>query len=780
MSNRVMSVIWVATVWFGSSWAPVAKGQAPARTAGEVKAAPLVWDRLAAESLVHAARSLGHMPGDTQIAQAGRIRALLRCAQRLYPTGVEINRQLIDLYEGAGELTPAVAAAAAYVKARPNDYPCAVRWIRMALETMNTADERVGFLKKVVAREELSKSIRAVAAAGLCRIYQGQGADKEARQACEQALRLDAFEPAALKMQEKFSRRSGPALSFETTLSVFRGNPRSLQTTVELARMLQDAAVYDKALLFYEHAFAIAAATRPSGDDLERLLIGHINAMLDAGQPEKAVKFSLPYIRHFARSLKLHGLMIEAYRALGDKKKADDHVEVMDKIYKPLASPGARRTAAQTAELAWFNLVYRSRPKIAIQWAKEAALSAGDDPFVQRVLAAVKMAMGEADSGAKGLTGLAGTDPYAAVVLAGHYFRQSKPDQGRKVLLAAAGNVRTGPAWRAFLAVANKQKVILPPVPHAEQMKSALKKLPAYVFDMGRVPEKFVSVKLTAPTGKVALGEPVTVTLVIKNISEHPVPLGQWGLFNPAAFLSVKVEAPVEAILPNLTLLTLPAPKYLEAGREISHTARVDIGQAEAMLLSAPLSELKLTVGAMLDPLQVGRGMFSSVGGIKIAPVVIHRAALFDVSGGLKSARYALGYIVRDLKRGSPTVRMRAARQTASLLKYVCSGKASKENPALADVLKKPVLLSMTRAFLQAPQSAVRAEMLTGLYHVNLDKSIISLLGPCIEDASPMVRMRLVELLVAKRTRGYRFMLTHFAGDKDVLVREMTKALTSR
>ncbi len=766
MTIRVLSLLCVIAVL------PVAVG-AEAQT-------PSAEDRLAAESLNHDARSLWHMRAGAAPARVGRTLALLRYAQRLYPSGDEANRQLIDLYEGIGDLAAAAAAAGTCVEASPGDYACGVRWIRLTLQRLNTADKRIVFLKSVVANEKLSAGIRTAAAVGLGRIYQGRGLKREARLAAEQALQFDSHEPAALQMQAQIAKRTAPTDVFELAIAVLGSNPRSLYTTHSLAQSLQNAGLCDKAMLFYEHAFAIADATRPPDDEKEALLVGCFNAMLDAGQAEKAIAFFTPHLKRYSRSLKLLGLMVEACRSVGRDEQAAAHVEAMAGIYKPLASPGTKLRGPVAAELAWFNLVFRSRPADAIQWAKAAALSEGDNLYVQRVLGAAELAVGQAETGTKRLARLVEKDPYAAAVLAGHYYRNGKPDEGRKVLLKAAGDIRTGPAWRALKAVADEHKVKLPPVPHAGRLRDALAKLPAHLLEMGRYPERFVRVKLIAPKTTVAPGEPVAVTVVVENISKQPVPVGLAGLFNPSVFLSVAVEGPVKATWPNLTLLTLPAPKYIAPGRKVSRTVRVDIGEVEKMLTTNPLAEMKLTVSAVLDPLQDDKKLFSSAPGIKIVPVTIRRAPLFDISGGEKSARPALGYIVRDLKGGSSAEQMRAARQTAALLGYVCRSEIGKAKPVLPKVLTRLILMSMTKAFLEARSPVVRAEMLAALQHVDLDARIISLMGPRIQDADSMVRLRLIELLAAKRTKGHRTLLDHFAADSDDLVREMAKALRKR
>ncbi|GAH86866.1 unnamed protein product, partial [marine sediment metagenome] len=116
--------------------------------------APAQADKLAAENLNHAARSLGHLRDDAVVARAGRIRALLRYARSLAPENPRTNRQLVDLYEGLGQSKLAAAAADRYLHVRPYDHALGVRWMRLAQATLSAADERIALLKKAAERRQ--------------------------------------------------------------------------------------------------------------------------------------------------------------------------------------------------------------------------------------------------------------------------------------------------------------------------------------------------------------------------------------------------------------------------------------------------------------------------------------------------------------------------------------------------------------------------------------------------------------------------------------------------
>ena len=740
----------------------------------------LLARQLAAQSLSHQARSLWYQSADASSSKVSRTLVLLEFARKLSPRDPVINRQLVDLYESLGCLTDASTAAAIYLDSYPDDYAMVLRWMRLTLAGLNTADERIGFLKRVVENNSLNRSARAAAAVELVRIYQGQGRrSKQVQQACQKALTLDPYQPIALRKMLELDRKEDVISLFNMNLKEFRGNPRNLYTAVSIAHALRAAGVYDKAIIFYDHACSIARDTKPDNATMLNLLVGYFNAMLDAGRVKEAVEKFKPYVKKYNGSLKLHALMVEAYRSLGQKDKANKHIKVMEKIYLPIATPGVRRSGAQAAELAWFNLKFRSDAITALRWAQEAARSAGDDPFVQRCLGAAEIANGKTDSGVRRLKSLIGKEPYAAVILARYHFEHGKSNQARRILLRGVGDIRTSPVWRAAKRLAEKWKINFPPLKQAEMMRKAVDNLPEHLFTMGRYPEKFVKVQLTTIKPVVRLAEPIVVEVSLKNISKYTIAVGQQGLFCPTVFLTIDIKGNEKLFLSNFMPVILPSPKYLKPGEKVSTKVRVDVGEVEKALLKNPFVNKRIKISGKVDLLELGGKMFSSVPRVQVPTAEVLYSSILTTGADEKAARYALGYIVRDLKRGTLVEKIRAARQCGAILGYVRRVERGKAKPIFPAVITKPILLSMTRAFLQADEPVIRAEMLLALHNVDLDSKIISLTARCIEDPSPLVRMRLIELLVVKKTRGYKTILSYLSYDRNRFVKEMTKALSS-
>ena len=78
---------------------------------------------------------------------------------------------------------------------------------------------------------------------------------------------------------------------------------------------------------------------------------------------------------------------------------------------------------------------------------------------------------------------------------------------------------------------------------------------------------------------------------------------------------------------------------------------------------------------------------------------------------------------------------------------------------------------------LKNPSDVVRAEMLAALITMETDSTILKLLGEHVEDPSPLVRMRLAELMGL--TGSQQTVMDYLIQDKDEDVRRMAGALRS-
>ena len=153
-----------------------------------------------------------------------------------------------------------------------------------------------------------------------------------------------------------------------------------------------------------------------------------------------------------------------------------------------------------------------------------------------------------------------------------------------------------------------------------------------------------------------------------------------------------------------------------------------------------------------------------------------------DAAEWKKAYTLALGHILHDIRRGDMAAKLLAVRQLGSLLAMARQWELQKDMTIenLAGVVSRAVLVRMVGEAMKDPSDLVRAEMLASLCRIQfsekLDERLMNTVSEAINDASPVVRMRVAELLGASGLAGQSGILDVFSQDSDDLVRLMAAA----
>lgn len=746
-------------------------------------------DRLAAGSLRRSATSLVYAPADTP-ARAARMVALARMADRLAPGEEATNRLLAGVYQAQGKTEWLAKCLDQCLRDSPQDHLLGQRWLRLNLDRLNTSEQRLGYLTSFVEQSRYPAALQAKAWAQTGAILRGQGETAAARKAFESALRLDPYDPEAIQGDMALRKDANALERVRAALAILRGNPGRAELAVQAATALEEMGLYVAALSFFEHAWEMADLAGDRDFQYGYVASRYCNAMLAAKDNKRAVNTFTP-ILGFTDSADLRSLLIEAHQALQETARANALIGDME---KSLRSKEGISTAPPTLErdLAWFYEHTVRRPADALTHARRADANAGDDPVVMRILGIAELLCDDPNEGVTRLAPLVRSDAYAAKFLAEYYYGKGHdPNAAKAVLLEGVAAGRSGPAYRELAALAALRGVEIPPIPGAQEAQALVDQFDRRYLEMARAPDKFVSIRLQPVKDRPRPGEPIEVTAVLANLSEVEIPLGDWGLFNPRMSLEVETAvAGVKERFGNLPVVIWPAPRYLPVGGSLSVREALDVGTLGRFLDLCPLEAVSLTVIPMLDPIQRGNRFFTSEPNATVAPIVITREAITgpvesNSPADVANACHALlGHLVYDLKNGDLPARMRAAGQVASLLTQVRRIEQGRERRLLptvvAEALSRPVLLRIVVELLGDPSDVVRAEMVSQLGGVPLDDKIVSLLAPVIEDRSPVVRLRLAELLGACGLPGQGPVLELLSRDRDDLVRAMALAMRAR
>jgi tetratricopeptide (TPR) repeat protein len=722
------------------------------------------------------------LPAST-VGRAGRLVALCRMADRLALCDASTNILLSDICYARKEPVQEAAALENYLKSNPGDHARWVRLVTAKVGALNTAQERIDLLKTLSDRQDMPASARAAAFTLVGGVFHNQGKGDEALALVDQALKLDAHCPAALRLRAALRPNATPPERLETHLRLLRGDCRSWADAVYAALNLSLAGLHEQALDFYEHAWQ--AAQSQAGKAPPELATAYCNALMDAGKPDKAIEIFGGASGERKGVSDLTMLLIEAYQAENKETRAGDLVLAMAQTYADRKRAG-EFTIALEAEQAWFSLVFQNRPEQARPHIELAIKGDPGNAVYQRISGVTDLLSGAREQGRKTLEPMAEKDLYAALYLAKDYVAAGDKEGAKRFLLAAAKQSRSGPAWRQVAQLAGKTKVDLPASEHRDAMADALKHFDMRYLAASRQPENFLSATIVPAKASLSAGEPLDIEAVIKNIGVIELPIGGDGLLQPTMAFIVGFVGDASGVAASsfseLPMAVWPAPRYLASGASLKCRVRLDVAALADKLVRNSIDDTSLIVQGIVDPRVAGAGV--SVG-LKVEPVRIMRGGLLSGLAGRSEDRpmaykRLLGSLVGDLRRGDVARRMLAARRVASLLALARDIDLGRARPpeGLSQSIDKRVLLSMLQAFLRDPSPAVRQEMVAALRPVELDDTMIGLLAPAVNDESPAVRMRVVELLVSKQTEGCESLLKAFAQDKHDLVRDMARSMT--
>ncbi len=735
---------------------------------------PAGEDAALAASILHDVR-LGRVPDDVR-GHLRRAAVLAEMAIRLQPSAAEPWQVLAETHEKLGDFAAAGAAQDRYLQAiRWRDYDGAVRWLRYQLGDLQTAEARQAMLKKMLADETRSPSVRAMAAVNLAVIEAGRAGPKAAGPLYRQALKLDANEPTALRALRRRQASDDLVGRTRIALAMLRGNPLAINVAWEIGQVYRCQGLHKEALAMYAYAADIAKVTGQKPSRTFRR--DHLDATLDAGQDEQAVAGFGELVKEDPLDLASAELLMEAYLRLGKAEQAG-------RLLGRMAEANRRRElsavvkAPVAAGLAWFQLRLQRRQATAETWGQKAILLAPDDPVVRRVWAMASLTSGMSKEVGETLNELAGQDAYAAAALASHAFANSDLEGGRKILAAAAKLPRRGAGWRELAAVAASAGVTLPPAGVAEELATLLAAFTRESYlAVVQTPGKVLTVKADAVAATVKPGDVPAVALELSNSGTLPIMLGRWGLMTPEFVIVAELRADGRTVATQKVPVRMAARRYLRPGDSLRKVVRVDAGDIGRALGYRPLGDMELLLRVVPDPIDRDGKLVSALPTLAGPTVRIVRKGLIE--GQSPEVYYqALKALVVDLLGADSAKAMRAAEVTVSLLAMIEKVKAGRPTLAgkLTPYLREPELLAMLRHCLNKAPDAVRCRTLGAMGRLQLTDLMVQLMAPCLAHKSPIVRARAVELLGRSAPRRYEGLLKHFiAGDADPLVRAMAE-----
>ena len=748
---------------------------------------PAEWQGWAGRSLRRSAVALVQGAGQASPNRRRRLVDLLsRYALRVDPNHPETLWLRANVLEADGHPAEAAAVLERLLAHRPADFPQRLRWLRLRLEPLQTADQRLALLSQLLDAGELPEAVLAEVAVEKADIFRGKGLADDARKAYDRALQLDPLHPEALSGRLTLMDKLTPLDRIRTHLLILRGNPADLDSTVRLGEWLGRVGAYEQAVRFTEHALALVDAQGADLRGRHDLMLAHVNALLDAEEFTRVAQVATAEPGLIGASGDLKALAAEAYQRLGQAERARRLVQSLEMSIRP-ADANQALSARRAAELAWFYLRIRPDATKALDYARQAAEEDPNARGIQRILGAAELRSGLADAGVGRLKPLAEEDPWAALFLARYYGQVGRSTAMRELVREALAGDRSGAAARQLRLLARQRAVDVPENPATEEARTLAGGFSDAHFQLALEPERSIEIDLKPARTQIPVGSPLHVRATLRNVGALPLPLGPYGLFRPAMAPRVVMGTGVgmgRRAFADLPLVAWPAPRYLEPGQSVKQTVDLEPGPLGRYLLTRPLWTVGLSVLGMLDPLAAGGEVYSSLPAVRPVP---HPVTRTDLLGGLgeldpnqrrDAYRTALGRLVYDIKKGDLTDRLAAARKTAGLVaactRYQKRLSQPPEGLTIKD-LDRGMPLRLMVELLNDPEPVVRAEMLAALAVMDVDAGVARWFQPVHNDPAALVRFRLAERLGDADLAEGKDLLTRLAQDADPLVRGMAR-----
>lgn len=723
---------------------------------------------------------LGYVPTDLAEALRKPV-ALARLALRIEPDQRASLLMLAEAARSLGLYGQAAENQQRYLQTPTGriDDGAFTDWLRYRLASLDTIEGRQDFLREVSTRPDLSSERSAVVYDNWAALAEGKGDRAVAIELYRRALQAERTNPDAIRNLAVLVQPA-PSLQqrVEDGLALLRGNPLAINVAWELGQICRSQGLYDRALTLYDYAYEVSASTgRSASTDFVR---DYADAMLDAGQPQRALDTFARRADMKPVDLGLASLMAEAAAALNRPRARAYWVGRMDRHYRTRQALN-ELDALGMAEMGWFQWLYEGRPLTASRWADNARAMEPNDPFILRVWAMTFLDSDSSDQALEILSLLQRSDPYALATRLDRAMKADPQFDATGMLEHAAAMRRGGPGWRYLRRVFERHGLAVPPRPATADSLDAMiaEQIDAGWFEMGLHPDRFVRAALTMPAETFAPGEPMVLTATLENIGTLPVPLGDWGLVTPRMLLSVGVVVDKGAARATYeAALTWPTPRRLMPGQKLETTVRIDDGPVADLLVSRPLWDVELRVEAILDPVERVRQLRPALSSLAMEPRTVGVGGLLREPDPVAYQQALLDVNAR--LRGKDAVpAMWAGRTVASLLAMhdeIERGQTASAGK-LAPFVRRGPLLEMLRYALQEATPEVRCATLAAMRDVRLTPEIIQLMGPCLAHPSEFVRARAIERLGELGSPALTDVLQSFAeGDADPLVRAMAES----
>ncbi len=575
--------------------------------------------------------------------------ALFDAAAQLDAEDGRLLRYKLEAALHTGDSASAMEAVTALRKLEPQNTYFQVRQIDVALGRLETADAKLKYLSDIVAAEPLAAEVRSYAATRAAWLHWEQSRSHLAIEQIRKAVVLNPLNLDALRLQwQAISPTASPIERTNMLLAMLRANPGLPDVSALLADELAAAGLYKSANGWYEYSLGLARRTtagmplqvgcnyvatlslagrkQEAGEWLQGILksdgtdpsaIFLLSTLIEKETPQVRQAVLEGMLQRLQMVRSAAGIVAPTSRpALGPSTMPSlaGDVALIEGEHKDMASA----YSGALADLAWLLIYYHhdlAGAQAAVDILKQ--IQPPDSAVVGRLEGWSWLVAGKTDEARVKLTAVAARDPLARLgvieLMKSDPAKQAEARVEAKKLMESSASGVVGVIIRQRLADLGV-KTDLSPI--AEALRDATDRYPQQLTRLALSPQEFYSAQASANLVEHEFGQPIMLTLMLRNQSDQPLTLGEGGMLRDVSF-DIQLRGGMQQGIPAAAYLKLTGPLILQPHSGYSQMVRLDEDVLGDLLNALPAPTLQMSASAIVNAISTEAGTAPGIFGYR-------------------------------------------------------------------------------------------------------------------------------------------------------------------
>lgn len=602
--------------------------------------------------------------------------AFYQAASRLAEPEIRFRRMCYRAAENAGDIEVMLSTLQQWRKLEPENLFVQMRLVDCYLARMQTTDAKLAYLKTIIDADSVDQQVRSHAAVQAARVMIEQSRASQAAEMARKAIVFNPLNKDALDIQWFFKApQSTPLERVNLLLAMLKANPAGVELAILMAKELADVGMVEQSVQWYAHAMNMSRSV--GGLDTEAtkefaaqlLLAGQdraaaemVNRLLERNNADtgawfltltaekqmvdriEAVKKSamIGLLNHLAVIRQSMGIVEAATRPLTTEDVQLPDLSADQQLLDKATAEVRLAYAAALSDIAWFLVYYQDRPADAKALIEKVKLSAPQQTgwLIRldgwRLLREGKLAEAKAM-----LSQIADQDPFAAMGLL-RIVRQDPASrrQADELAIRLFETYRSGPAGAMVRSEVGELSAKPQPQPVVDAIHDSLDHFPQEILRLAEAPQQFISMRLTPRQVGHDFGEPILMSVELRNVKSTPINLGPSGLIQDL-WIDAQLRGLMDQWVPGVMYEKVDGPLILAPGKVVKLDVRLDRGPLLDALNHNVLQSMQISVYGLTNAVPTEIGVLPGPCGMraKMVQLLERRAASLASETALRRAR---------------------------------------------------------------------------------------------------------------------------------------------